>query len=77
MTLLFDVHARTPEEKARCKNSPSCHDCAMTCPHGNQVRDDRGQLVPCGTEIFDDEGFIRLCGECHMDQLNAGEGGAQ
>lgn len=64
----YDVHPRTLEAKARCKNSPSCHDCAMTCPHGNQVRDEHGQMRPCGSEIFDSTGYIILCGECVADQ---------
>jgi hypothetical protein len=61
------THARTLEAMVRCKFGPgSCHDCAMTCPHGNQVRDDKEQLHPCGSDVFDRYGNILLCGECRQ-----------
>ena len=68
MTRLYDVHPRTHEASARCKERGSCHDCAMTCPHGNTVTDDGGVKVPCGTEIFDADGHIKTCGECQADE---------
>jgi len=62
-------HPRTPEAMAKCRIGPgSCHDCAMTCPHGNQVRDPLTQtLFPCGSDVFDENGNILLCGECRQD----------
>jgi hypothetical protein len=61
------THARTTEAAARCKFGPgSCHDCAMTCPYGNQVRDSRGTLHPCGSDVFDDAGNILACGQCRQ-----------
>lgn len=71
MPHLYDEHPRTLEAQAKCKNFGSCHDCAMTCKYGNQVRNDQGTLVPCGTEIFDAEGKINLCGECAQDAMDA------
>lgn len=65
--LLYGVHPRTLEASARCPHPGSCHDCAMTCKHGGQIRDDNGQLVPCGTEIFGADGKMKVCGECAED----------
>lgn len=65
--MIETTHERTPEASARCKiGRGSCHDCAMTCPHGNQVRDEKGQLFPCGSDVFDKYGNILLCGECRQ-----------
>ena len=62
------THARTLEARARCKFGPgSCHDCAMTCPHGNTIRDRNGVMHPCGSDVFDENGGILVCGECRTD----------
>lgn len=67
---IYDVHPRTLEAKARCKTPGSCHDCAMTCQHGNLVLSDTLGPVPCGTEsVFDTDGHIKLCDECRHDQM--------
>jgi hypothetical protein len=67
---LFDEHPRTLEAMARCLVGPgSCHDCAMTCPYGNQVEDAAGETFPCGTEVFNSAGDILLCGDCAVDQI--------
>ena len=66
---LYDVHPRTPEETAKCKNRGSCHDCAMTCPYGNLVEDAAGNVFPCGTEIFNSQGNMLLCGDCAVDHI--------
>jgi hypothetical protein len=64
------THPRTPEAKAKCRFGPgSCHDCAMTCPHGNTIRDNRGRHVVCGSDVFNDDGTLRICGQCHMDHI--------
>jgi len=66
--IYYDEHPRTPAASARCKNRGSCHDCAMTCPHGNTVRHPQtGEIVPCGSEVFNDAGNIVTCGECQAD----------
>ena len=49
----------------------------MTCPHGNQVRDEHGTLVPSGTEIFDAAGNIVVCGECKTDHQELDQEHAQ
>ena len=62
------THERTLEARARCPIGPgSCHDCAMTCPHGNLVRDEHGKLHPCGSDVFDPDGNIVLCAECRQE----------
>jgi hypothetical protein len=40
----------------------------MTCKHGNTVRNEEGEIVPCGTETFDADGKMKICGECAHDQ---------
>lgn len=68
MTHFFDVHPRTPEAKAKCRNPGSCHDCAMTCKYGNLVHDEHNRLFPCGTDVFNKAGNIIVCGDCALDQ---------
>lgn len=65
--MIETTHARTQAAAASCKFGPgSCHDCAMTCPYGNQVRDLQGQLWPCGSDVFDAGGNLMVCGECRQ-----------
>jgi hypothetical protein len=63
------THARTPEAAARCKFGPgSCHDCAMTCPHGNTVKDANGTVHPCGSDVYRADGTMIFCGQCVEDR---------
>jgi hypothetical protein len=34
------------------------------CPHGNQVHNAQGQLVPCGSAGYDNDENLIICGQC-------------
>lgn len=58
------THVRTLEAAAKCRHRGSCHDCAMVCPYGNTIHNERGEVVPCGSDVYDAGGHLVICGQC-------------